>query len=151
MSYIMDLRKKVGKQTLIMPCACVILGDGKGNILLQQRVDNHLWSYHGGAIEIDETVEEALHREIKEELNIQLDEFHFFKIYSGKEMHHIYPNGDEVSPIDIVFYCHQFHGNICLQEEEVLAVKWFNETNLPKMTQQQKKVLQDYFRYLKSI
>ena len=70
MRYISELRKIVGHRTLIMPCACVIIGDGKGNILLQKRVDDGTWGYHGGAIEIDESVEDALRREVYEELNI---------------------------------------------------------------------------------
>ena len=132
MGYISDLRKLVGHRTLIMPCACLIIGDGKGNILLQQRADDGQWGYHGGAIEVDEAVEEALKREIKEELNIELDEIQLFGVYSGAAYHHVYPNGDEVSPIDIVYFCHKFHGEIMLQKEEVLGLQWFNRHNLPE-------------------
>ena len=147
MSYIMDLRKLVGHRTLIMPCACVIIGDGKGNILLQHRTDNNLWGYHGGSIEIDEEVEEALRREVKEELNLELDEIELFKIVSGKETHYTYPNGDDVSPIDIVYVSHKFHGDLKVDLSEVKEVKWFNSKNLPKeMTLSNANVIKAYFK-----
>ena len=132
MSYIMDLRKIVGHRPLLMPCAGAIIGDGKGNILLQQRVDDGTWANHGGSIELDEEVEQAMIREVKEELGITLLEYKLFNIYSGPNHHHIYPNGDEVSCIDIVYVCERFEGEISLQKEEVRQVKWFNKETLPE-------------------
>ena len=41
MGYIMELRKIVGHRTLLMPCAGAIIGDGKGNVLLQLRADDN--------------------------------------------------------------------------------------------------------------
>lgn len=146
MGYISELRKIVGHRTLIMPCACVIIEDGEGNILLQKRVDDGKWGYHGGAMEIDESVEEALRREVREELNIELDEIRLLGAYSGASYHHVYPNGDEVSPIDIVYVCGKYHGELRLQKEEVSEIRWFNEENLPKnLTRSSRQPILDYF------
>ena len=147
MGYIMDLRKIVGHRTLIMPCACLIIGDGKGNVLLQKRVDDGKWGYHGGAIEIDEAVEDALKREVKEELNIEIDEMQFFGIYSGPTYHHIYPNGDETSCIEIVYVCSKYHGEFRFQKEEVAKVAWFNRDNLPdNLSDNSRQPILDYLR-----
>ena len=81
---------------------------------------------------LDEEVTEAMLREIKEELGITLLEYKLFNIYSGLNHHHIYPNGDEVSCIDIVYVCERFEGEISLQKEEVRQVKWFNKETLPE-------------------
>ncbi len=132
MGYIMDLRKVVGHRTLIMPCAAVIIEDGQGRVLLQQRVDDGKWSYHGGAIEADELAEDAARREIKEELNLEMDELRLFGVYSGPRFHHVYPNGDETSCIDIVYICGKYHGDLRLQADEVRAVKWFGRDSLPE-------------------
>ena len=132
MGYISELRKVVGHRTLIMPCACLIISDGNGKILLQKRVDDGTWGYHGGAIEIDESVEDALRREVREELNIELDKIKLFGIYSGPQYHHVYPNQDETSCIDIVYTCEKYHGDMKLQEEEVSERAWFDKDNIPE-------------------
>ena len=146
MGYISELRKieGVGHRTLLMPCACLIIGDGKGNILLQRRVDDGTWGYHGGSMEIDESVEEALNREVREELNIVPEEVALLGIYSGREYHHVYPNGDEVSPVDIVHFCHKYRGEIKLQEDEVSEVGWFNKGNLPNLVTGHRRAIHDY-------
>ncbi len=132
MGYIMDLRKQVGHCTLIMPCACLIITDGQGRILLQRRTDDGKWGYHGGAIEVDESVEDALRREVREELNLEIDEMRLFGVYSGATYHHTYPNGDEVSCIDIVYVSGRYHGEMRLQAEEVSEVGWFTLDTLPE-------------------
>lgn len=146
MGYISELRAIVGHRTLIMPCACAIIGDGHGRVLLQRRADDGKWAYHGGAIEIDESAEEALRREVREELNLELDEIELFGVYSGAEFHHVYPNGDEVSGIDIVYTCHRFHGELALQEDEVREVAWFDRRSLPEnLSDNPRHALLDYF------
>lgn len=145
MSYISHLRKKIGHETIIMPCACLLLHDGNGHILLQKRKDDGLWGYHGGAIEVDESVEEALQREIHEELSITLNSYSLLGIYSGKQYHHIYPNGDEVSSIDIVYVSNDWTGIITKQDEEVEDLKWFSYDQLPdSVTQNLKQPMMDF-------
>lgn len=147
MSYIMDLRKRIGHETIIVPCVCVIIGDGKGNILLQQRSDDGKWGTHGGAVEVDENILDAARREVKEELNLELDEMEFLGVYSGKKYHHVYPNGDEISPIDIVYVCHTYHGDTKYMDGEVRQVKWFHKDNMPaNLSENPKDSIRDYFK-----
>lgn len=146
-NYIKDIRKHIGHQTVIMPCACVIIGDGNGNILLQQRADDKKWGHHGGAIEVDENALDAAKREIKEELDLTLLECELLGVYSGKKYHHVYPNGDEVSCIDIVYVCHKYSGDINYRDGEVLAAKWFNKDDLPgNISDNPKDAIRDYFK-----
>lgn len=77
----------------------------------------------GGSIELDERGDDAMIREIQEEIGLKVLEYKFLNIYSGPEYHNIYPNGDEVSFIDIVYYCHKFEGEIALQEDEVKNIQ----------------------------
>ena len=123
--------------------------DGKGNVLLQLRKDDKTWATHGGSIELDERVEDAMIRELKEEIGLTVLEYKLLNIYSGPEHHNIYPNGDEVSCIDIVYYSHSFEGEIKIQEDEVLDIKWFNKDNLPdNIGKNTRKWLKDYFKLL---
>ena len=146
MSYIKELRKLIGNKTIIMPCSAVILLNEKNEILLQKRKDNGLWGIHGGAIEIDEKIEDAAKRELEEETGLIADELEFFKVYSGKELHHIYPNGDEVYIIENIFICKKYHGKLKKQLDEVEELKFFKFEDLPiKMMLMNRKVIEDYF------
>ena len=77
----------------------------------------------GGSIELDERGDDAMIREIQEEIGLKVLEYKLLNIYFGPEHHNIYPNGDEVSFIDIVYYCHKFEGEIALQEDEVKNIQ----------------------------
>ncbi len=94
--YIKDLRCLVGKRTLIQTGAGVIVENGRGEVLLGRRADNHMWGYFGGSVEIDETVEDCARRELLEEAGLVADELELFTVFSGPEAHYVYPNGDEV-------------------------------------------------------
>ena len=69
--------------------AVIILVDGQGRVLLQKR-DNYkekyanYWAFFGGGIEKSETPEQALKRELKEELNYNLEEVKLFKVIDYK-------------------------------------------------------------------
>ena len=97
--YIEGLRKIVGHRTLIHCAASIICGNEKGQLLLGKRTDNHLWGYSGGAVEIDERVEDCARRELFEEMRLTAGKLELFYINSGPETHYVYPNGDEVSNI----------------------------------------------------
>jgi len=70
--------------------AVIIFYDEKKRILLQDRRSiskfGEEWGFFGGGIEKDETPEEAVVREVKEELDYQLDNYCFLK-----EVHYVTP------------------------------------------------------------
>lgn len=130
--YIMELRKIVGHRPLLQVGASVIVEDEQGKILLQLRTDNHCWAYAGGSVELDEVVEEAAKRELFEETGLVAEELTLFGIFSGADMHYIYPNGDEVSNIDIVFLCKKFSGALKCQAGEVEELRFFSIEEMPE-------------------
>ncbi len=46
-------------------------------------------------------------------------------------MHNIYPNGDEVSNVDIVYICKNYEGELKCQTGEVENLKFFDISALP--------------------
>lgn len=131
-NYIMDLRKIVGHRTLLQVGASVILEDAQGRILLQKRSDNHCWGYAGGSVELDEVVEDAAKRELFEETGLIAEKLELFGVFSGKETHYVYPNGDEVSNVDIVFICKEYSGELRRQESEVDELSFFSVEEIPE-------------------
>ena len=123
--YIMDLRKLVGHRTLIQAAGSVIVVNEKGELLLGRRTDNHLWGYAGGSVEIDERVEDCAARELFEEMGVEAEELEFFMVNSGPEVHYVYPNGDEVSNVEIIYICRKYHGELRAQPEEIEELRFF--------------------------
>lgn len=67
--------------------AVILFVDDEGRILLQDRSDmskyGEEWGYFGGKIEHGETKEEALEREIREELEFSLSSYTYLGRYQG--------------------------------------------------------------------
>ena len=52
-------------------------------------------------------------------------------MFSGPEMAYTYPNGDQVSNVDIVFVCREWQGELVCQPGEVEALAFFAPEALP--------------------
>ena len=94
MSYIGDMRKFVGHAPIMAVAAMGILYNEEKGLLLEKRTDTGEWCVPGGAIELNETLEEALAREVKEETNLDIANPKLFDIKAN--VHMVYPNKDEV-------------------------------------------------------
>ena len=129
--YIMELRKTVGKRPLLQVGASVIVEDEYGRVLLQLRSDSHSWGYAGGGVELDEDVKEAAKRELYEETGLIANSLILFDIFSGKDTHCVYPNGDEVSNVDILYICKDYNGELHCQDGEVDKLQFFEIDDIP--------------------
>ncbi len=104
----------------------VVLVDRDGRILLSQRPSNKsmsgLWEFPGGKVESGELPEEALIRELKEELGIETWGSCLaplsFSSHSYDDFHLLMP----------VFVCRRWVGEPKPMEGQVL--KWVNKNNL---------------------
>ena len=101
-----------GTPVVVQTGASVIVINPAGEILMQQRQDDGTWSYPGGRVEIDETVEDAARREVLEESGLIVGKLELLGVFSGKELNHVYPNGNEVCGIDIVYVSRDYTGSL---------------------------------------
>ena len=131
MGYILDLRKVVGHRPLIMTCAGVLLVNEQNQLLLQRRADNGLWGYPGGSMEPGESFEDCAKREVREETGFICENLVHYINLSGKEVHYIYPNGDEIYAAEEVFICRRYRGTMKKQESEVTELRFFDLRELP--------------------
>lgn len=70
MGYIEDMRNLVGNHPLILIGSHAIILNENNEILLQLRTDFNRWGIIGGALEYNETLEDALKREVYEETGL---------------------------------------------------------------------------------
>lgn len=83
-------------------------------------------------MELYEDVELAARRELLEETGLIAGNMELFGVFSGDAEHYTYPNGDEVSIVDIVFLCKEYDGQLKRQEEEVESLAFFDAANIPE-------------------
>ena len=48
-----------------------------------------------------------------------------FGVFSGPELAYVYPNGDAVSNVDVVYLCRDYTGHTHRQQGEVNRLRWF--------------------------
>ncbi len=85
MGYIEDMRNLVGNHPLILIGSHAIIVNEKGEVLLQLRTDFNRWGIIGGALEYNETLEDALKREVYEETGLIIKNPELFRTYSGPD------------------------------------------------------------------
>src|SRR5438093_7618790 len=93
MGYVEELRRLIGHRPLLLPGANVLVLDGAGRVLLQRRRDTGEWGVIGGGLELDETVEEAARREVREETGLEIGELTLVDVVAGPRFRRTYPNG----------------------------------------------------------
>lgn len=112
---------------------CFVVHDGNGNILLQKRSKNcrdeqGMWDIGGGALEFGENLEEAVRREVKEELRAEALDVQFIKSFEalrdnkGTSTHWVaFAHVVLVDPKTIAIG----------EPDKVDEIAWFNSKTLP--------------------
>lgn len=121
-----------GTPVVVQTGASIIVEDSQGRILMQQRQDDGTWSYPGGRIEIDETVEDGARREVQEECGLEVGELTLLGVFSGPALNHVYPNGNEVCGVDIVYVSRDYKGQLTALDGEAKRMGFYPIDALPQ-------------------
>lgn len=110
------------------PRACVsAIIQRRDEILFVQRAHEpfkHYWDLPGGFLEAGEAPEEGLRREVREELQVEINILKMWKAYADTYR-------PEPTPLAVIYYiCTLGQGSIH-QQEEIADVKWFTLNNPP--------------------
>lgn len=134
MGYVEELRKIVGNQPLILVRPSVAVINKYGQILLVKYEDDS-WGIPGGLMELGESVEECIVREVKKELDIELGKLHLFGVFSGEALYTKLRNGHEYYNVIVSYLCTEYVGDIKPDGREVLDAKFYNLSEVPENTQ----------------
>jgi 8-oxo-dGTP pyrophosphatase MutT (NUDIX family) len=129
--YIRRLRELVGNELLVLPSVAVLPRDAHGRLLLVRIIDTGNWATIGGAIEPDESPEEAARREAEEEAGVTVGLGARLGVLGGPEYRVTYPNGDQTSYVITVFDATVRAGRPMADGDETSEVAWFALADLP--------------------
>ena len=129
--YIRRLREVVGHELLVLPSVAVLPRDRHGRVLLVRISDTGQWAAIGGAIEPDESPEDAAHREAQEEAGVTLRLGTLLGVLGGPEFRITYPNGDQTSYVSTVFDATVTGGFPTPDGDETVAAEWWDVDELP--------------------
>lgn len=115
----------------------------EGKILLVKR--NHepyfgFWAIPGGYVELNETCEEAVVREVKEETNLKTKIKNLIGVYSG-------PSRSPHHTITAAYLLEIISGEV-RKSREATEIGWFPLNNLPSLAFDHEEIIADYQKRL---
>jgi len=125
-----DLRRGVDYIGVTVP---FVVHDGKGNFLLQKRSDKcrdeqGSWDVGGGSMEFGEEWEEAVRREVMEELGVECQEVKFLSVFNAVRDN----NGTPTHWIALVHAAKVDPSKVFINDKEKIdEIGWFTMANLP--------------------
>jgi len=126
-SYIKKIRQKIGHQKIIHPATRIIIENEKGEILFIKRKDNGNLGIPAGAFEENETIEECIIREVKEETGLEILKMSFIRLSSNPKKETVeYLNGDVIQYFVCEFYSKDFKEKLKADNIEVLKVEFLD-------------------------
>lgn len=131
LSYYLELRKLIGNNLLVYPVAAACIKNSKKEVLLVKKRKSGVWGFPAGGVEPDETIHQALKREIKEEINADVAPRRLIAIYSTPEFDFTYPNGNKIHPLIFFFDCRVVKKSNFSQNGEISEARYFSQNELP--------------------
>jgi len=152
MGYVEELRAIIGRRPVIFPGCIAFIENAQGQILMQQRkYPLGKWGLPGGIMELGESTEETVRREVLEETGLTLGKLTLFGVYSGKNYFCVAENGDEFYVVTTVYTSSEYSGEVSVNDGESLTFEWVDIDNLPEnIARTHADIIRDYICRRKS-
>lgn len=131
--YLREIRARIGSALLVLPSATGLVFDEKGRVLLVCHSNGGVWVMPGGAVDPEESPEDAAAREVWEETGLLVEPVRLYGVFGGPDFRVRYTNGDEVCYVMSVFECRRLGGELHADGEETLDVGFFSSDDLTAM------------------
>ncbi|MFD1546579.1 NUDIX domain-containing protein [Nonomuraea guangzhouensis] len=132
--HLAGVRAKVGSDLLMLPSVSGFVFDSAGRALMARHGDVGLWASPGGGVDPDERPEEALVRELQEELTIDVAVRGLIGVYGGPEFRTVYPNGHQCAYVIAVYGCVIESGTPTPDGDEINDARWVTEPEIADLT-----------------
>ena len=119
----------------IRPGTGGVIFNESGEVLLQRRADNDWWSLPGGGVDIGESVEQCVIREVFEETGLHVTVKRLVGIYSDPKNYSVmsYPGDTIVQYVSAAFECETQSGELRISDEST-DIGYFPVDSLPDNT-----------------
>jgi 8-oxo-dGTP pyrophosphatase MutT (NUDIX family) len=119
------------KEQILPAIAVAIFNDNK-EILLQKRKDVDRWCILSGHVEFGETVEEAVLREISEEINVTGEIVRFIGVYSSPDSQTYQYSNKKVQYVTLYFEAKLLNEiEQGFSNDETIELKYFSPDSIP--------------------
>lgn len=118
--WVHDLKKPIPNLPNSISCCRGVVFQGDKVLLIQDRYRPQYWGFPGGCIDPGELETEAVLREVKEEVGLDLSHFELFYTHSFS------PSARGFTEHEFNFYAH-YEGDleaVKIQDEEILQARW---------------------------
>ncbi len=132
-SYISRLRKKVGNELISSPSVAAVIHNHKGKLLLLEKSSGGAWSLPAGGIELGESPQEAIIREVMEETGYAIRIHGILGVFGGRAFRYTYPSGDRVEYVVTLFQCTIVDGSGAPTDSETKSIQYFARHEMPEL------------------
>lgn len=123
-------------KTEILPAVAAIIFNRHNEVLLQKRKDTHKWCIISGHVEFGESLDQAILREVMEEINVAGKIVRLIGVYSSP--HHMTYLYDDKRTQYVTAYFElqlEYDAVLHISNEETQELKYFSTDRLPEMDQ----------------
>ncbi|WP_245811707.1 NUDIX domain-containing protein [Paraburkholderia megapolitana] len=132
-SYMSWLRKRVGRDRVLSPSVAAVIHDHTGRLLLQEKSSGEAWSLPAGGVELGESPQEAIIREVMEETGYAVEIHRILGVFGGHTFRYTYPSGDQVEYMVTLFQCKIIGASGIPTDSETKSTRYFDRRDMPEL------------------
>ena len=122
------------KPAAVITGTCAVVLNDHGEVLVQRRSDNGYWGLPGGLLDVGESIEQCVIREVLEETGLQVTVDRLMGVYSDPMQHALMSYPDRVvQTVTVCFRCRRESGELAVSNEST-ELAYFRVDRLPANT-----------------
>lgn len=118
----------------LVPSVTAATRDFEGRLLLIHKIDNDLWALPGGAMDLGESVLEAVVREVEEETGVRVEVTGLVGIYTDPGHVMAYDDGEVRQEFSVCFHARPISGEPREDGTETKAARWVEPAEVPVLS-----------------
>ncbi|MEV4532337.1 NUDIX domain-containing protein [Asanoa sp. NPDC049518] len=138
--FVVALRSVVGRAPLPLVGVIAVVFDELGRVLLVRRSDTGEWALTTGCLEPGEQPAAGAVREVREEAGVEVAVERLLAVEALDLS--VAPNGDQVWWVAVGVRCRLVSGEAHVNDDESVAVGWFDPTEVPPLPAHQARCLE---------